>query len=464
MVFKSFTNLLLLRVSLLTLTLLLFSTVVVNTDFYVVTFLLISCAGGQVFELIRWMSKTNHELSRFIEAIKYQDFSQRFHPQDHLPEKNSANFESLSVIFQQVMQHIQVDRQQQEERLRYLDALIAHIPVAIISIDQHQLLKIHNNAARHLLGDSLLSKVSDLECFGESFVDQLSQLQPGETQLVTFQSQGMERQLTVVASQIVIGSMSETVISLQDIQSELDRVQLKSWQDLVRVLTHEIMNSITPISSLSKTVSSLAGDAHSQMLSGENINRIAEDLTDVSQAADTVAKRSEGLMQFVQSYRSLTAMPEPKLQSIRVRELFQRIETLLTDEWQKSAITLIVDLPTERLEIQADVDLIEQVLLNLLQNAQQALLEEKGENNIEKPQVMLSGKVHHRGYVMIEVADNGLGISDDIINEIFVPFFTTKKQGSGVGLALSRQIMLAHGGNISVGKASQGGAKFVLIF
>ena len=356
------------------------------------------------------------------------------------------------------MQRLKESRQQQEEKLQHLRSLTEHIPTPLLSLAADGRLQLHNNAARRLFGSVGIARLEDLQVFGAALPEALQAMSPGSRRLVNFCHDDMERQLTVVATQIITGSTQEKLISLQDIQGELDLIQLQAWRDLVRVLTHEIMNSITPVASLAKTATSLVADVRVKLDENAAMALVLEELDDVRKAVDTVANRSDGLMQFVQKYRSLTLLPAPQKQNLQLRDVFQGVEELLASQWQRQGIALSFDVQPQSLPLSADADLLEQLLINLLQNAQQAL------EGREAPEVTVVARMNQRGYVAIEVADNGPGIAAAIASEIFVPFFTTKRDGSGVGLALARQIMIAHGGSIAANPSASGGAKFTLIF
>lgn len=455
MAFKYFGWLMMVRVALLTLTLVGFSAALTATGYYGITVLLAVLAVIEVFELYRYASKTNAELSRFLEAARYDDFAQRFQS-----VHQGAGFDQLADRLSDIMQRFNNTRQQQEEQLQHLKALTEHIPVPLLSLYPDGQIQLRNNAARHLFARINVNKIDDLKVFGEDFYTAINHLQPGNRQLVNFSDDGMERQLAVVMSEIVSASVSENLISMQDIQSELDGVQLQAWEDLVRVLTHEIMNSITPVASLAKTATSLVDDVRVKLNNNADVAVVLDELEDVHRAVDTVARRSDSLMQFVQSYRSLTQLPSPQKKMLVLIDLFEPIERLLTGLWNSKDITLSVTVEPEDLALFADPDLIEQVLINLLQNAEQAL---SGSGNAQ-PQVTMIARMNQRGHVLIEVSDNGPGIDEDIAREIFIPFFTTKQQGSGVGLALTRQVMMAHGGSVTLGRSDAGGARFRLVF
>ncbi len=266
---------------------------------------------------------------------------------------------------------------------------------------------------------------------------------------------GLERRVTVAASQLVIEGQPERLISLQDIQSELDGTQLEAWQDLVRVLTHEIMNSITPVASLAKTTVDLVEDAAAKVTDHPDV---VSDLGDVRSAVDTVARRSDSLMNFVSSYRRLTRLPAPQKERILLADMFSSTTQLFASAVTYSDIDVCVAIEPEQLDLNADRGMLEQILINLLTNAQQAL-----ENNAAGL-ITLSARLNRRGHVQIQIEDNGPGIDPELLHRIFVPFFTTRREGSGVGLALARQIMIVHGGAITAGQADSGGARFTLTF
>jgi nitrogen fixation/metabolism regulation signal transduction histidine kinase len=263
----------------------------------------------------------------------------------------------------------------------------------------------------------------------------------------------MEQRLTVSASELTIANKIERLISLMNIQSELDGAQLSAWQDLVRVLTHEIMNSITPVASLAKTAVDLVDDARTRVKDPE----VIEELADARDAVDTVARRSDGLMAFVSSYRQLTRPPAPEKSRFALRDLFSDVERIVAQELPET-IELQCKVEPQELDIQADRQLLEQILINLLQNSHHAL------EGRDAGTITLASRLNKRGHVIVEVLDDGPGVPEENVSRIFVPFYTTRREGSGVGLALSRQIMIAHGGTISFSNRPEGGAAFTLVF
>jgi nitrogen fixation/metabolism regulation signal transduction histidine kinase len=448
--FKKFSLFIAIRTILVMANLLVLSLLVSTEGYHATTFIACIFLVLQSLSLVRFVSKTNAELVRFLDAARYADYSQRFDM-----SSLGSGFGELGSAFTDILDRFQTVRSEQIEHQKHLKAIVEHAPVPLISISSNGLLTLWNNAARKLFGANHVTKLSDLITFGEEFAKHLSAVKPGERRLVHFTIDGMEHQLSISATQILLSKSQETLVSMQDIQSELDIAQLQAWQDLVKVLTHEIMNSITPVASLAKTTVDLVTDCKHK---ADTYPELKEDLQDISEAVETVARRSDGLIQFVGSYRQLTRLPAPNKNKINVSTLFQQSCSLGTQEWDKKGIEVIVNIQPSELEVTVDKDMLEQVLLNLLKNAEHAV------ENCPSPKVNLNAYLNKRGHVVIEVCDNGKGIPDDIGDKIFVPFYTTKQQGSGVGLALTRQIMLAHGGAIKYESNKTAGTVFRMTF
>ena len=278
---------------------------------------------------------------------------------------------------------------------------------------------------------------------------------PGRRELVSFTVDSIDYQLTLASTEVIIDGKREQLISLQDIQTELDVNEAQAWQELVKVLTHEIMNSITPVTSLAKTSVDLVDDLAGKTKDDDTLK---EDMADLRDAVTTVARRSDSLMQFVDSYRQITRLAPPEKKRVLVSDLFESVRRLAVAEWPRAEQAIHVAFEPEQLDVYADRDLLEPVLLNLLRNAWHAA------ENEDQPEIHLSARLNRRGNVVIEVADNGPGVPHEIANRIFVPFFTTKKDGSGVGLALARQVMTAHGGFVRLLDSTERGARFALTF
>jgi nitrogen fixation/metabolism regulation signal transduction histidine kinase len=401
-------------------------------------------------ELWWFVGKTNREVARFLDAARYADYSQRFSL-----EELGSGFGELGGTFSDILERMYEQRADQEIEVRRLRALIDHIPVPLMTVHPDDSITLQNNAARRLFGATRITRVRDLGQFGPSFRSAVSEAVPGERQLVTFSVEGVEYQLTLAVTENVVAGAIHRLVSLQDIQSELDVTQIQAWQDLVRVLTHEIMNSITPITSLAATAEQVVDDVLAQT---ESDSPVAQDLADLRDAVHTVARRSDSLLQFVHGYRQLTRLAPPEKKRVRIADVFDTVRQLAEAEWPACRTVLSCRVEPEELDLYADRDLLEPVLLNLLRNAWQVTAD------IDEPELQMLGRLNRRGNVMIEVCDNGPGVPEDLARKIFVPFFTTKPEGSGVGLALARQVMTAHGGFIRVGENEGGGARFTLTF
>jgi nitrogen fixation/metabolism regulation signal transduction histidine kinase len=450
MVYRRFSVFLAIRLVIVGLAISVLVWLVLRPGYYSVTILAAGVLVITVAELWWFISRTNREVARFLGAARYADYSQRFRLEDI-----GTGFGELGDTFTDILDRMHEQRADQEFELRRLRALIDHIPVPLLTIHGDDSITLQNNASRRLFGTSHVTQLRDLRQFGVAFHDAVAQAVPGKRELVTFSVEGVEYQLTLATSENIVAGERKRLVSLQDIQSELDVTQIQAWQELVRVLTHEIMNSITPVTSLSATATDLADDVLKKIGTDAPIE---EDLTDLRDAVHTVARRSDSLLQFVHSYRQLTRIAPPEKKRVHIVELFDSVTRLAEAEWPGSQTTLSNKVEPTELDIYADRDLLEPVVLNLLRNALQAT------KHLERPKIELRGRLNRRGNVVIEVCDNGPGVPDDISRKIFVPFFTTKSEGSGVGLALARQVMTAHGGFIRVGQNDDGGAKFTLTF
>jgi len=420
---------------------------IVTGGYPAATLLLITIGVALAIELSRFVTRTNQELARFLDAIRYADFGQRFSFSG-----SGAGFKELGETFTHILDRFRADRRDQERELKHLKALLEHVPVPLISVFADGRISLWNNAARRLFGQHRVAQLGDLTQFGDELMPAVERIQPGDRTLVQMKIDDIDQSLTVSASEIVTSGRTERLISLHNIQTELDGMQLDAWQALVRVLTHEIMNSITPLASLASTSSDLVRTAASGLDAGHR-----ETLEDAQNAVDTLARRAEGLTGFVSSYRQLLGLPEPEKSRFAVGELIADVLRMTSPQCEAQDIRISEQVQPASLELHADRALIEQVLLNLIRNASQALDTQGGE-------IGLTARLNPRGQTCLEVTDNGPGISEEVAARMFVPFYTTRTEGTGVGLALSRQIMNAHGGSIGFSSPPGGGARFTLVF
>lgn len=435
MVFKSFrlncsVRLLFLSVSLFLLFYLLYRTSLLATP--VILGILIV---AQIVALFRYIERTNRDLTYFLDSIKYSDFSQSF----STAVRGSA-FSELNEAFNEVIKEFQRARAEKEEHYRYLQTVVQHIGVGLIVYREDGAVELINSAAKRLLGIPQLISLKHLRKISPELSEKLEGIEAGERAQIRINRNESALQLSIYATKFRMRQRQYTLVSLQNIQPELEEKEMEAWQNLIRVLTHEIMNSITPIASLASTTNTILTDKYGQT----DLSAKDETLADVSDAIKTIERRSRNLMNFVDDYRKLTRIPKPNFQILPVRDLLNRTLNLMKDQFEQKAISCQVQIDPETLEITADPALVEQVLINLCKNAVEAM------EGKESPVVKLNAKTDVRGNPIIQVCDNGPGIKPEIIERIFIPFFTTKKEGSGIGLSLSRQIMRLHGGILTV--------------
>lgn len=412
----------------------------------------------QTFELIKCVNTANIELQKFLNAMEGVDFSQKFNSR-----KLGGRFHELSESFNGVLNKLQLERKKNEQTLLSLKSLIEHVPVPLISISENGCVKQWNNSARKLFAHNPIRRVEDFKHYSQSFFEKIQILPLGQSSLLDIEIDLSVRHLSVSAIQITQANQKETLFSLLDIQEEMDEIQLKAWQELVKVLTHEIMNSITPITSIANSSVELVESIKRIVLFSEGVNKdqqqnqiLIEHFDDMEMAVGMLASRSNSLKEFLKSYSRLTQLPKPNKQKVLVAELIKRVALFFSQSCQETGITLTQEVTPNNLYIFADSHMIEQVLLNLLKNASQAM------EGIERPQITLRAYINARGRSVIEVSDNGIGIPQAIRTKIFIPFYTSKPKGTGIGLALSKQIMHAHKGNIIL--ANGGKTKFFLLF
>jgi nitrogen fixation/metabolism regulation signal transduction histidine kinase len=437
MVFKSFRFICILRVIILSLFLFLFFTLLFQTQLYAALFITGIIIVYQIYSLIHYVEKTNRDLTRFFQSIKYQDFSQTFKD-----DRRGPSFSSLRAAFTDIAHAIRKSRAEKEEHYRYLQTVVHHIGIGLIAYQPDGEVELINTAAKRLLKVAQLKNIKSLETLSKPLVDVLFRLKPREKALVKVGDDIELLHLALYATEFKLHQQKYSLVSLQNIHSELEEKEIEAWQKLIRVLTHEIMNSITPISSLASTIHELILESLKEAKKDEGVD--SETLNDINQALHTIQKRSQGLLHFVDAYRNLTLIPKPKFEIFPVKELFFRIEKLMQANLKAKNIHFKVKIDPQSLELTADPELIEQVLINLLLNALHAV-EKKKNARIE-----LVSALDDRGGILMQVTDNGSGINEENLEKIFIPFYSTKEGGSGIGLSLSRQIMHLHSGSINI--------------
>ncbi len=437
MVFKRFRANCIIRIILLGATINAFFYFLFRTSLYAALFIIGILIIYQIYSLINYVEKTNRDLTHFFQSIKYSDFSQSFRD-----DKRGPSFSALKTAFTDVMNAFRKTRAEKEEHYRYLQTIVQHVGIGLIAFQPNGDVELINTAAKRLLKVPQLKNIRSLESMSQPLVETLLNLKSRDRALVKVELENEPLHLSLYAAEFKLRGQTFSLVSVQNIQSELEEQEIEAWQKLIRVLTHEIMNSITPISSLASTINELLKESYNPPLPEKKLE--SEALSDIHHAAQTIQKRSQGLLHFVDAYRNLTLVQKPKFQIFPIKELFARVEKLMQTDIKKKGIHFQTTVEPQSLELTADPELIEQVLINLLLNSLHAAAGQEG-GRIEM-KAILDG----RGRIIIQVRDNGPGIPPDNIEEIFVPFFSTKEGGSGIGLSLSRQIMRLHHGTIGV--------------
>lgn len=436
MVFKSFRVNLVLRLALLVLSIWLFFYLMFRTQLFAALFILGLVIIYQVYSLGRYVETTNRDLARFFQSIKYGDFTQTFKDDFMGP-----SFASLRNTFTDVANAFRKTRAEKEEHSRWLQTVVQHVGIGLIAFQPSGEVELINNSLKKLLHISHLKNINNLDAISPALVKTLFRMKPRERAMVRIERDEELLMLALYATEFKLRGQAFTLVSLQNIHSEIEETEITAWQKIIRVLTHEIMNSITPISSLASTINELLGENFppADPVGGHN----PEMIEDVRQALNTIQKRSQGLMHFVDAYRNYTLTPKPKFQNFPISDLFQRIGKLMQANIQERAIHFRIHIQPEGLEMSADPELIEQVVINLLLNALQSV-ENQADARIE-----LISRLDNLGRILIQVRDNGPGIIKENLDKIFIPFYSTKEGGSGIGLSLSRQIMRLHNGTIN---------------
>lgn len=411
--------------------------VLYRTDWYMTAFCLGLVILLQLYDFLHFVEKTNRDISDFLEAIRHSDFTQRF-----AVKEGNPTYKHLYESFNEISDSFQKVKTEKQAHYLYLQTIVEHIGIGILSFDEAGEVNLVNQVTKNLLHVPHIKNVHALERVSEELAHTLLTLGDNDKAMITVQAKGEQVLLTLHATVLISQGRSLKIVSLQNIQSELEEQEMQTWQKMIRVLTHEIMNSVTPIVSLTSTVSNLIEQEVKARKSGETLDD--EVMEDIQDGLKTIEKRSTGMLHFVKSYRRLMRLPSPEIKAVNVSDLLRQVHTLMLPEMEQHKVKLAMYLPTEQVEIAADPEQMEHVLINLIKNGMEAC-QHSTEPRVE---VMVYADEPVKGKVRIDVSDNGPGIPEDIVDKVFIPFYTTKKQGSGIGLSLSKQIMRQHGGTI----------------
>ncbi len=450
MFYKKFTFLIIIRISLLLVNVIVLSIIFGDSRLFFNQIILFIILTIQTAELIRFVNHTNRELARLFLAIRHSDFSITFKE-----PPLSKSFKELQHSMIEIIQAYKDVKIEREAQYQFLEVLVNQLHFGIISLEGENKITIINPMAEQITGVPGAKNWKLIRQVNPYFANRIDELGSNARTLMPLIVQGDKKTFAVdVTSPLILGK-AHKLITFQDINSEIEQKEIEAWHKLIRILTHEIMNSVTPIASLTETMQGLLEDKSGTQKSAVDIDD--ETIKDIRFSLHTIQKRSDGLLSFVDTYRKLTKIPKPSLEEVNISEMLNEMVQLMQSKIASSNIKINVVTGYAALKIELDRKLIEQVLINLVINSIQAI-DSKSEGEISLKAYPENNRV------IIEVTDNGKGIPVKELSEIFVPFYSTKKEGSGIGLSLSKQIMSLHGGSINVKSKPGEGTSFYLNF
>ena len=417
---------------------------VTQTEYYITMFILFVILVFTAVDMVRYVDQSNRDFTAFLLGIKYDDFSATYSG-----HHKGKTFGEMYEAFNDINRKFLNIRAEKEANHQYLQTIVESVDVGLLCIDEEGGIFMMNKALQKLLSKPYLVHLEALEQVDEKLLEVVKQLRTGEREMVKVNLDNKTMQIALQANEFSLRDQKLKLVSFQNISGELEEQELEAWQKLIRILRHEIMNSITPIVSLTATIDSMLSNSPHGAVTREQSE-------DIRAAIGAIRNRSEGLMHFTETYRNLTRLPPPKFQLVDANDLVERIRVLFGPVFEKNNIRFNAQLSQSPVIFQADVELIEQVIINLLKNAIDVV---KG---MDEPMITISTQRTKQGKAIIKVADNGKGIEPEMLEQIFVPFYTTKAEGSGIGLSLSRQIMGVHKGRISVQSVVGEGTVFTL--
>jgi two-component system, NtrC family, nitrogen regulation sensor histidine kinase NtrY len=390
------------------------------------------------------LKRAQAEVDEFAESVHYRDFSRHFNV-----NTAPAELQPLRMGFNEINTTFKEIRSEEEMQYQYLQKILELVDTGILSYQtETKTLNWLNDTFKKMMGIPYLRTVDSLKKRDAVLYQAVIDIKPGESRIISIDIDGREMKMLMAATVFQTEGVPNKIIAFQNVNEALDETESKAWQKLLSVMTHEIMNSVAPISSLADTLKNRLSETV-QAKSGDS------DWEDLELGLETIRRRSEGLLKFAESYRSLNKVTSLHLERIPVSSLFENLHTLMAPTLDQKNIQLDTILKDTQLELTADPNLLEQVLINLLVNAMDAVKESA------HPLITLSA-YKENGKTVIKVADNGTGIEPEVIDNIFVPFFSTKKTGSGIGLSLCKQIMLLHKGTIHVQSILGKGTAFMV--
>jgi two-component system, NtrC family, nitrogen regulation sensor histidine kinase NtrY len=402
----------------------------------------------QLIDFYNFHRKAQQEVEQFVESIHYRDFSRYFDVKEAPVE-----LQSLRQGFNEINSTFKVISREKETQYVYLQKILELVNTGIPSFENKTgEIGWMNEAFKNMLGIPYLKSIHSLERRDAALYQEILGLKPGESKIVSLTKDKAVFKTVMAATAFQTGSQVYKLVAFQDVNEALDETEAKAWQKLLSVMTHEIMNSVAPISSLAETM------LHRLQESARLLEGQSGALEDLELGIGTIRRRSEGLLKFAETYRNLNKITTLNLKRVFARDLFENLHQLMQPTLDQKNIELEILLIDPDLSLEADTNLIEQVLINLVVNAIEAVKDRA------EPRITLSATQSGNGRAIIKVSDNGMGMSPEVIENIFIPFFSTKKNGSGIGLSLCKQILLLHRGNIQVQSLEGVGSSFLLHF
>mgnify|MGYP001568761318 CR=1 FL=1 len=439
------------RIVILVATIFAFAFVTVGSNrSYLLMLGLLSAIVFQIKHLVDILESSNENIASFLDSIEFDDLSASFKTNNQDP-----GVQKLHKELNEALAKLRISRKERDSEYQFFKNIVQHVGIGILTFKRDGSIQIINSAAKRLLRVTKADSIEDLRKMSEPLVESFLKLKTGGRELVRLKSGDEIIQLSVYAIELTLRGEELKLISMSNIQSELEEKEMEAWQNLVRVLTHEIMNSVTPISSLAGIVEE---DIKHKLEKSNEVSLKKEEAEDMYLSLQTISRRSEGLIRFVKEFRNLTHIPKPKLTEVGVKNLLEEMALLHKKELADHNVSISISVDPEHLAISADKNMIEQVLINLIKNAIQSF-DEQADKRID-----LTAFASEKGRAAISIKDNGQGIDAEALEKIFIPFFSTKKTGSGIGLSLSKQIMRQHEGRISVKSKLGEGTEFILRF
>lgn len=444
MAFKNFRFQVILRVIIITIIITLFAWCIVQ-ELYLRSIYLAVAIVISVVEFIWYTDRFNRDMKGFLQSLLQRDFTTRYDQTGR-----GKSFDALYETFNNISDIFKAISAQKEIQHKYLEMLVEHVRVGIVSVDADEKVHLANQALRDLLKRNVITNLKTIESVDVALAKTIRKIRAGETRLIKVTIDNELLQLSIHASEFKLDDLYFKLISMQNIKNELDVREMESWQKLIRVLSHEIMNSVSPISSLSDTLHKMI--LQNQSLLSESNSSLYDSL---DKGLEAIKLRSEGLVNFTQTYRKLTHIPIPSLRKVRLSDILDRVRTLLATKISENRIILMVR--GADVDLVADPELMEHVFINLLLNAFEATKDR------EQPKVEIYTSMSGKGQLNVHVADNGEGIDKDMMEKIFIPFFTTRKNGSGIGLALTKQLLHLHQAEIQIKSEVGKGSEFIIV-